>query len=172
MFTARPKGGRQYLLAMVVVASTWHPSKAAAAAAFAVGRNAQTSWGSGVVDRPTASEAQQEALRRCSIRGPASCSVVTTFSRTCLAIAVQIGRNGYGWATRPTIGEARNTVLSQCLAHGVPCDVKVALCDSGESRGAPPTASPMPAPAPVPPVRTSEPQSPQRACERYPELCQ
>lgn len=160
------------LLALVVIASTCHSSKSLAAGAFAVGRNAHTSWGSGVHDYPTASEAQQEALRRCSRHGP--CSIVATFNQACFAIAIQVGRNGYGWGTRSTIEEARSAVLNHCLAHGQPCEVKVAMCDSGGSRGAAPIArpSPMPAPALIPPIAASQPQSPPRGCERYPELCQ
>jgi uncharacterized protein DUF4189 len=160
------------LLALIVVASTLHSSKSLAAGAFAVGRNAYTSWGSGVHDYPTVSEAQQEALRRCSSHGP--CSIVATFNRACFSIAVQVGRNGYGWITHSTIEEARSAVLNHCLAHGLPCEVKVAMCDSGGSRGTVPVArpSPMPAPAAIPPMATSQPQSTSRGCERYPELCQ
>jgi len=157
---------------LVVVASLWQPSKGIAAAAFAMGRNAHGSWGSGVHDYPTASEAQQEVLRRCSMRGPAACSIVATFSRACFAIAVQVGRNGYGWVTRPTISEARSAVLSQCLAHGMPCEVRVAMCDSGDSRGVRPTSTPFPTPAPAFPSVATRPQSPGNGCDRYPELCQ
>ena len=160
------------LLALIVVASMWHSSKSLAAGAFAVGRNAHISWGSGIHDYPIPSEAQQEALRRCSRHGP--CGILTMFNRACFAIAVQVGRNGYGWVTRSTIEEARSAVLNHCLAHGLPCEVKVAMCDSGGSRGTAPIARPssMPAPAPIPPVAMSQPQSPLRGCERYPELCQ
>src|SRR5262245_12901128 len=84
------------LLALGLVIISWEPSKAMAAGAFAVGRSANGSWGSGVHDYPTALEAQQEVLRRCIMRRPVACSIVATFSRTCFAIAVQIGRNGYG----------------------------------------------------------------------------
>ena len=158
-------------LTLAIVASAANSSIVSAEGAFAVGRSAYSSWGAGVHDFSTNGEAQSEALRRCSRHG-AGCRVVTTFTHSCFGIAVQRGTNGYGWTIGSTAAGVRAAVLNQCLAHGKPCEVKVAMCDGGQVGVAPTDARPpLPqSPKLASPIETS--QSPDRGCERYPELCQ
>jgi Domain of unknown function (DUF4189) len=158
------------LIAVTIAGGVVASSIANAEGAFAVGRSEFSSWGSGVRDFPTSGEAQSEALRRCNRHG-VGCRVVATFAQACFSLAVQSGTNGYGWTIRPTVVEARAVVLNECLAHGKPCEMKVAMCDGGQVRGIPADVRPPLTPSSklVSPAETS--QSPSRGCERYPELC-
>jgi hypothetical protein len=171
-------GGRlpKHLSAFVllVVANTCCSSGALAAGALATAREGTRTWGGSSYNAPTYDEAERRALARCSENGP-GCRVVAFFSRKCLAVAVQQGTGGSGWATRATIAEAQESVMNNCLSHGRPCTLKLAVCDSVGVQEAPQSA-PAPAP-PAPPAQrstpTAAPSAPRsRGCELYPELCQ
>ena len=129
-------------------------------------------WGGYATNAPTYDEAAARALARCNQLG-AGCRVVAYFGRQCLAVAIQIGTSGRGWAIRPTLGEAQSAVINRCTSYGRPCEVKIATCDTvGLPGGNVPQNQPAPPPpAPSPPTPTPAPSSPSRGCNLYPELC-
>jgi hypothetical protein len=98
-------------------------------------------------------------------RGGPNCGILALFAGKCFAIAAQHGRSGYGWAVRNSVQEARNFVMTQCLARGLSRSVKVSFCDTThpvEDRDATPLSPP-----------TSITGSPdERACQRFPNLAE
>ena len=112
-------------MASILVANA---QNASAAGAYAIGRSAHGSWGGGVGNAATYSDAARDALKRCEQHGP-GCSIATYFSRKCFSLAIPLGTNNYYWATRDTLAEARQTVMDHCLASGRACEVKAGLCD-------------------------------------------
>jgi Domain of unknown function (DUF4189) len=156
------------IISAVALASTLGSNPGNAASAVAVGRNGPRWWACPAMNYSTIAEAQYRALTMCAQRGP-GCSIVTMFARACFAIAVQLSNSGYSWATRQTIEEARSVVLSQCLARGWPCEIKLSFCDT--TMASPPPVSPPPAPPPIPAASPPPPQR-GRGCDLYPELCE
>jgi hypothetical protein len=165
------------LSAIIVAAVTTCPSGTMAAGALASAREGQRTWGGVGYNATTYDEAQQRALARCSQQG-AGCRVVAFFSRRCLAVAVQSGTGGSGWAVRATAEEAQEVVMNQCRSHGRPCELKLSVCDSvGLPGSEPPANAPIP-PTPGPPSQPTPPpaQAPApaprpRGCDLFPELC-
>jgi Domain of unknown function (DUF4189) len=126
-------------LALGITSSACAVTISHAAGAYAVGRSEHGSWGGGAKDAANSADASRDALVRCGQYGP-GCAVVTNFSGSCFSLAIPPGTNGFYWATRATLAEARDTVMNHCLASGRPCEVKVGFCDV---RGLP---AAMPAP--------------------------
>jgi hypothetical protein len=62
-----------------------------------------------------------------------NCQVVTTFRRTCAALAID-GRNPCGpngWAQAPTLASAQNTASEQCHRYGGKnCVIRAWVCDA------------------------------------------
>jgi hypothetical protein len=155
---------------ILIVLSNFVAWPSIAAGALADGQLGSRRWGGYATNASTYDEAAARALARCNQLGP-GCRVVAYFGRQCLAVAVQIGSGGRGWAIRPTLADAQSVVINRCTSYGRPCEVKIATCDTvGLPGGNVPQnqpAPPPPAPSPPPPA----PSSPSRGCNLYPELC-
>jgi hypothetical protein len=160
-------------LPLVLATSTWHPTSSIAAAALATARDGARVWGGYSFNAPTYDEARRKALARCSERGT-GCTIATVFSLKCLAVAIQVGGGGQGWATRSTLAEAKEVVLNQCRAYRRPCEIRAAVCDTvgvpatDTQVNVPAPTGPRPSLTPLPAPSTPRP----RGCDLYPELCQ
>lgn len=112
-------------LHLFVLQST--PSVAESAYAFGQGGAGVWVYGYGS-NANTQSEAQTAALQKCNVTS-ISCSIIATFRKTCFAIAVQNGSNG--WAVRygPDLPSARSSALQGCSSMGQSCFLKDSFCD-------------------------------------------
>jgi len=74
---------------------------------------------------PGRRSAEERAFEECG-RG---CRLLTTFRRTCAAVATG-ERGGYGWATRENLRRAEEAALESCHAEGGRrCRVAARGCD-------------------------------------------
>ena len=101
-----------------------------AAIAFSQAAAGGAAWGNSY-NQKTPEEADNAAMRACQAqRQGTNCQTVANFRKTCGALAVQSGRNG--WAVRYDANSARARQAAQnaCVAMGLPCQVRVAVCDT------------------------------------------
>jgi hypothetical protein len=100
-----------------------------AAGAIAIGACAAYGF---AYDRPTAEDAQAEALKNCE----GNCKQVVTTKKGCVAFAVD-GRKPcgpLGFANANRLGEAQNTALKYCYKHGgKDCMIRAWICDTKSS---------------------------------------
>ena len=84
-------------------------------------------------DYATRDEAVTAVVTSCNSRALGfACWVTTEFNSACAAIAVTVGNNGQGTATRPTENAARREALRQCRIGnpGSSCTIQAAICDT------------------------------------------
>jgi len=123
------KQARYLIGAIILSATVLASSESNAVGAFALGRNDDGGWWYGLSwDHNSRRSAREDAMRRCSRRGP-RCKVETTFWNKCFAVAFQTRGNGYGWATRDSKREAEQVAMEGCEKHGRDCEIKESICD-------------------------------------------
>jgi hypothetical protein len=106
------------------------PHHAGAEGAYAYGQGHNGAWSGGsAYNYSTAQEAIDSATQRCEQRG-IPCQLVTQVQSTCFAVAVQNGNNGWGWATRGDLSDARREALQSCQRNGLECSISEAFCDA------------------------------------------
>jgi len=94
------------------------------------------------VNFPNATEAEKRAMELCTSyegTGPPAreaCTVVDTFAKECLAIALdsEPGADGFGWAVRQTRSKAEHDAVANCRATANQgrvqlCKVVASCCD-------------------------------------------
>jgi len=113
--------------AAITAAIILSPIQAAhAAGAIAIGACAAYGY---AYDRPTAEDAQAEALKNCE----GSCKQVVATKKGCVAFAID-GRKPcgpLGFANGRRLGEAQNAALKYCHKHGgKDCVIRAWICDA------------------------------------------
>ena len=81
-------------------------------------------------DFPSATEARQSALAKCSGQ---DCRVVATVQRGCAALAVDFsnGCGAHGWGKATLLGPAQNVALKACYRDGgKECVIRTFFCDA------------------------------------------
>ena len=102
-------------------------STARAAGALAIG--ACGAFGKSF-DFPSAAQARQNALSKCSGQG---CRVVAIVQRGCVALAVDFtnGCGAHGWGKAAELGPAQNVALKACYRDGgKECVIRTFFCDA------------------------------------------
>jgi len=97
-----------------------------AAGAIAIGACAAYGF---AYDRPTAEDAQAEALKKCE----GNCKQVVATKKGCVAFATDGHKpcGPLGFANGKRLGEAQNTALKYCYKHGGKnCVVRAWICDA------------------------------------------
>ncbi len=120
---------RTVFAGIVIVAAFLPVSGASAAGALALDRGGGAVWYGVNSDSGTLEEAQARAMEACSQHG--ACGIETTFWNKCFAFAWQgSGHDGYGWATRDSLGAAERAAIRACESHGRPCVLQDSRCDT------------------------------------------
>lgn len=77
----------------------------------------------------TQREASDAALQSCGKAGT-NCLPVANFNNSCVALAVQVGSNGYAIRYDPQITQASRQALWACAAMGLQCRLQASFCDA------------------------------------------
>jgi hypothetical protein len=121
-------------IVFTAVAAPLQPSLADGA--YAIGQGPNGSWAGGsAYNQPSVEDAVAVAMEYCRNNdyGITQCKVISTFSNTCFALAVQSDGNGnaYGWATNDNIKAARRAAVTRCYERTDSCSVRKSFCDEG-----------------------------------------
>lgn len=85
-------------------------------------------WGT-AYNYPTQQAASDAASQNCR-RAGSNCLVVAAFNQSCVALAVQVGGNGYAVRYSSQIAQAKKEALAGCVAMGLQCSLQASFCDS------------------------------------------
>jgi hypothetical protein len=115
------------LMVAIVTLMSVVMTTARAAGALAVGKCG--AYGQ-AFDYPDADAARKTAMAQC--QGP-DCQVVTEFTRSCAALAVDIADpcTANGWGRSARLGRAQNGALKACYqGGGKDCVIRTFMCDA------------------------------------------
>lgn len=120
------------LITGLVIAALLLPPNAWAEAAIAFSQEDYGAWHFGTAyNYQKALEANNAALERCNSEGGINCVIVTNFSDSCAAVAVQVGNNGWSAGFGTHAPQAEKEALMRCMAlTGLQCKIAVSFCDS------------------------------------------
>jgi hypothetical protein len=88
------------------------------------------SYVGGAYNHPTQQAASADALQRCRKAGTNCIEIAANFGGTCVALALQVGNNGYAVGYHAQIAQARNEALRTCSRMGTRCYIEASFCDT------------------------------------------
>jgi hypothetical protein len=128
---------RRFLALAIVFTSVIAPLHSSMAeGAYAIGQGPNGTWAGGnAYNRPSVEDAVAVAMDYCrnNSLGITGCKIISTFSNTCFALAVQDDGEGnaYGWATNGNIRTARRVAMTRCHERTDSCSIRKSFCDDG-----------------------------------------
>ena len=123
-------------LVIALLFLTIFASRCFAFGAYAVGYDAKRKQFESflILNRSTAQEAEDIALRACQNKSFTDCAIKYTFSNTCIAIAFTRNRLIRFIDTDPSLEHARTKVMTACESSpGIKCFIGEAGCDRAKA---------------------------------------
>lgn len=121
---------RQITFALLPIWLLLQPSNCFSEASIAFSQEPTGGWYTGTASNyPTKDAAAQAAAQSCRKAGT-NCQVIVVFNGSCVALAVQVGNNGYSHRYDSQIARARSQALTACAAMGLECSLQASFCDS------------------------------------------
>ena len=135
-FDRRGKASWPMRLVIALLFFTIFASRCFAFGAYAVGYDAKRKQFESflILNRSTAQEAEDIALRACQNKSFTDCAIKYTFSNTCIAIAFTRNRLIRFIDTDPSLEYARTKVMTACESSpGIKCFIGEAGCDRAKA---------------------------------------
>ena len=135
-FDRRGKASWPMRLVIALLFFTIFASRCFAFGAYAVGYDAKRKQFESflILNRSTAQEAEDIALRACQNKSFTDCAIKYTFSNTCIAIAFTRNRSIRFIDTDPSLEHARTKVMTACESSpGIKCFIGEAGCDRAKA---------------------------------------
>jgi len=135
-FDRRGKASWPMRLVIALLFFTIFASRCFAFGAYAVGYDAKRKQFESflILNRSTAQEAEDIALRACQNKSFTDCAIKYTFSNTCIAIAFTRNRLIRFIDTDPSLEHARTKVMTACESSpGIKCFIGEAGCDRAKA---------------------------------------